>query len=250
MAGRKKTREVATLGPMLDGYQSVDGNDSGDERNEDKTKSLRPLPPRKSARIAAMAKSNDGPSYFDVLSNELVVHIFHMLAGGPDWQLYSRYDNWSEAWREEEKQEAKRYINGIALSSTCTRMRAIESEMRYPLLRLVMPVNEDEETMSSFISYLLREERKFDRITVICSESASLDVLRNLRNMTKELRLPPDDMRISDPKVSLHFPTILGGNYDVTTTAVQTYPRRAFYKWLTIFYVTYDSRDEQSWLHL
>ena len=62
MAGRKKTREAATLGPMLDGYQSVDGNDSGAERNEGNTESLRPLPPRKSARIAATAKSNDGPS--------------------------------------------------------------------------------------------------------------------------------------------------------------------------------------------
>jgi len=93
MVGRKKTREVATIGPLLDGYQSVDGNDSGDERNEDKTKSL-PRPPRKSARMAAMAKSNDGPSYFDVLSDELVVHIFHMFTGGADWQLY--YDTWSE----------------------------------------------------------------------------------------------------------------------------------------------------------
>ncbi len=49
MAGRKKSREVA--GPMMGEHQSVDGND----------KSL-PRPPRKSARIAATAKSNDGPS--------------------------------------------------------------------------------------------------------------------------------------------------------------------------------------------
>jgi hypothetical protein len=48
---------------------------------------------------------------------------------------------------------------------------------------------------------------------VIC---ASFSVLCDMRNATKELRLPPDDMRISDPKVSLHFPTIIG-NYDVTT---------------------------------
>jgi hypothetical protein len=37
-----------------------------------------------------MAKSNDGPpSYFDVLSNELLVNIFHMLTGGPEWHLIS-----------------------------------------------------------------------------------------------------------------------------------------------------------------
>jgi hypothetical protein len=98
MASRTKT--------LLDGYQSVDGNDSGAERNEDNTKSL-PRPPRKSARIAAMAKSNDGPSYFDVLSDELVVHIFHMLTGGPDWPAVydtERWKRWSEAGREEEKQ--------------------------------------------------------------------------------------------------------------------------------------------------
>jgi len=137
-----------------------------------------------------------------------------MLAGGPDWQLYSRYHNWSEAGREEEKQEAKRYINGIALSSSCTRMRAIESEMRYPLLRLVMPVNEDEETMSSFISHLLHEEPRFDRISVICSESASLDVLCDLRNATKDLRTAPDRHGSMDPKVNLFFPTI--GYFDET----------------------------------
>ena len=139
-----------------------------------------------------------------------------MLAGGPDWQLYSRYDTWSEAGREEEKQEAKRYINGIALSSSCTRMRAIESEMRYPLLHLVMPVNEDEETMSSFISHLLHEEPRFDRISVICSESASLDVLCDLRNATKHLRTAPSPDRHGsmDPKVNLLFPTI--GYFDET----------------------------------
>jgi hypothetical protein len=92
-------------------------------------------------------------------------------------------------------------------------MRAIESEMRYPLKRVVMPVNGDAD---SFISCIFRKERRFDRIIVICSESESLDVICNLRNVTKEFSLPPDDMRISDPKVSLHFPTI-GGNYDVTT---------------------------------
>ena len=137
-----------------------------------------------------------------------------MLTGGADWQLYSRYDTWSEAGREEEKQEAKRYINGIALSSSCTRMRAIESEMRYPLLHLVMPVNEDEETMSSFISYLLREESRFDRISAICSESASLDVLCDLRNATKDLRTAPDRHGSMDPKVNLLFPTI--GYFDET----------------------------------
>ena len=31
-----------------------------------------------------MAKSNDGPSYLDVLSNELEMNIFHMLTSGPD----------------------------------------------------------------------------------------------------------------------------------------------------------------------
>ena len=70
---------------MLGGYQSVADND-GAERNEDEIDSLYPSPPRKSACIA-MAKSNDGPSYFDVLSNELVVNIFHMLTGGPDWHV-------------------------------------------------------------------------------------------------------------------------------------------------------------------
>jgi hypothetical protein len=112
------------------------------------------------------------------------------------------------------KREAGPLESVIALSSTCTRMRAIASDMHYPLLRLVMPVNEDGEIMSSFISFLLREERRFDRIMVIC---ASFSVLHDLRNATKELCLPPDDMRISNPKVSLHFPTIMG-NYDVTTS--------------------------------
>ena len=70
---------------MLGGYQSVDDND-GAERTEDEIDSLYPSPPRKSACIA-MAKSDDGPSYFDVLSNELVVNIFHMLTGGPDWHV-------------------------------------------------------------------------------------------------------------------------------------------------------------------
>jgi len=75
-----------------------------------------------------------------------------------------------------------------------------------PCLRIILPA--DEESMSSFKSYLLREERRFDRISVICSESASLDVLRDLRNATKELRLPPDNWGTRDPKVHLLFPTI------------------------------------------
>jgi hypothetical protein len=87
-------------------------------------------------------------------------------------------------------------------------MRAIESEMRYPLLRIVLPLNKDEDSMSPFMSYLLREERRFDRIIVICSESASLDVLRDLRNATKEIRLPPDDMSAGEPKIGPYFPTI------------------------------------------
>ena len=211
--GRKKTREVSSLGPMMGGHQSVHGNDRA-ERNDEAIHN----PPRKSARIA-MAKSNDGPpSYFDVLSNELVVHIFHMLTGGPEWHLSHGVELWRSRWcetgREEEKQVAERYMNGIALSSTCTRMRAIESVMRYPLKRVVMPVNEDAD---SFISCIFRKERRFDRIIVICSESASLDVICNLRNATKELRLPPDDMSAGEPQVSLHFPTI-GGSYDVTTS--------------------------------
>jgi hypothetical protein len=212
MAGRKKSREVA--GPMMGGHQSVDGNDSGVERNEDETKSL-PRPPRKSARIA-MAKNDDGPSYFDVLSNELVVNIFHMLTGGADHAVPTVpfWKRWSEAGWEEEKKVAERYMSVIALSSTCTRMRAIESEMRHPLLRIVLPLNEDEDSMSSFVSYLLREEHRFDRIIVICSESASLDVLRNLRNVTKELRLPPDRHGVREPKIGLHFPTI--GCFDET----------------------------------
>jgi hypothetical protein len=211
--GRKKTREVSSLGPMMGGHQSVHGNDRA-ERNDEAIHN----PPRKSARIA-MAKSNDGPpSYFDVLSNELVVHIFHMLTGGPEWHLSHGVERWRSRWceegREEEKQVAERYLNGIALSSTCTRMRAIESVLRYPLKRLMMPLNNGD--ADSFISCIFRKERRFDRIIVICSESASLDVICNLRNVTKELSLPPDDMRISDPKVSFHVPTI-GGNYDVTT---------------------------------
>jgi hypothetical protein len=208
---KKKTREAASLGPVLGGHQYVYGNDSGAERNEDKES------PRKSARIA-MAKNDDGPSYFDVLSNELVVNIFHMLTGGADPAVPTVpfWKRWSEAGREEEKKVAGRYMSVIALSSSCTRMRAIESEMRYPLLRIVLPLNEDEDSMSSFMSYLLREERRFDRIIVICSESASLNVLRDLRNATKEIRLPPDDMSAGEPKIGLHFPTI-GGNYDETT---------------------------------
>ena len=62
-------------------------------------------PPRKSARIG-MAKSNDMPSYFDVLSNELVVNIFDMLTGG-DWGWYTmssfnrRLGCWDEIWYKE-----------------------------------------------------------------------------------------------------------------------------------------------------
>ena len=206
---KKKTREAASLGPVLGGHQYVYGNDSGAERNEDKES------PRKSARIA-MAKNDDGPSYFDVLSNELVVNIFHMLTGGADPAVPTVpfWKRWSEAGREEEKKVAERYMSVIALSSSCTRMRAIESEMRYPLLRIVLPLNEDEDSMSSFVSYLLREELRFDRIIVICSESASLDVLRNLRNVTKELRLPPDRHGFREPQVNLLFPTI--GYFDET----------------------------------
>ena len=70
---------------MLGGYHSVDDND-GAERNEDEIDSLYPSPPRKSA-CTAMAATMGHHKYFDVLSNELVVNIFHMLTGGPDWHV-------------------------------------------------------------------------------------------------------------------------------------------------------------------
>ena len=226
MAGKKKTREAASLGPVLGGIQSdntdrrtrlsssVDGNDDdGAERmNGDEIESLHTPPSQKSARIG-MAKSNDVPSYFDVLSNELVVNIFDMLTGG-DWGWYTvssfnrRWGCWDEIWYKENL-AAERYFSVIALSSSCTRMRAIESEMRHPLLRVVMPFNDDEESMSSFKSYLLREEHRFDRINVICSEFASLDVLCELCNATKDLRTAPDRVYGTiEPKVKIHFPTI------------------------------------------
>ena len=225
MAGKKKTREAASLGSVLGGIQSdterrtrlsssVDGNDDdGAERmNGDEIESLHTPPSQKSARIG-MAKSNDVPSYFDVLSNELVVNIFDMLTGG-DWGWYTvssfnrRWGCWDEIWYKENL-AAERYLSIIALSSTCTRMRAIESEMRHPLLRVVMPFNDDEESMSSFKSYLLREEHRFDRINVICSEFASLDVLCELCNATKDLRTAPDRVYGTiEPKVKIHFPTI------------------------------------------
>ena len=147
MADRKKSREAASLSPLMGGHQSVDGNDDGAARSEDEIESLRPPPPRKSAPIA-MAKRDDGQSYFDALSNELLVNIFHVLTGGADWHAVydgAGFRRCSEAGQEENRQQAERYLSGIALSSTCTRMRAIASDMRYPLLLLVMPVNEDEE---------------------------------------------------------------------------------------------------------
>ena len=181
MAGKKKTREVASFGPVLGGIQSdterrtrlsssVDGNDDGAQQrmNGDEIESLHtpPPPPRKSARIG-MAKSNDVPSsYFDVLTNELLVNIFDMLTGGDrGWYTMASFDRrwgcWDEIWYKE-KLSAERYLSVISLSSTCTRMRAIESEMRHPLVMVVMPFNEDDESMSSFKSYLLREERRLD----------------------------------------------------------------------------------------
>ena len=224
MAGKKKTREVASFGPVLGGIQSdterrtrlsssVDGNDGAQQMNGDEIESLHtPPPPRKSARIG-MAKSNGVPSYFDVLSNELVVNIFDMLTGGDrGWYTMSSFNRrwgcWDEIWYKE-KLSAERYLSVISLSSTCTRMRAIESEMRHPLVRVVMPLNEDDESMSSFKSYLLREERRFDRINVICSEFASLDVLCDLRNATKDLHTAPDRVYGTiETKVKIHFPTI------------------------------------------
>ena len=135
MAGKKKTREAASLlGPVLGGIQSdtdrrtrlssdVDGgNDDVAQRiimnGDDEIESP---PPRKSARIG-MAKSNDMPSYFDVLSDELVVNIFDMLTGG-DWGWYTvssfnrRWGCWDEIWYKENL-AAERYLSIIALSST------------------------------------------------------------------------------------------------------------------------------------
>jgi len=55
-----------------------------------------------------MAKSNDGPSYLDVLSNELVMNIFHMLTGGPDWHILRNVDLWRMRWSEGGRRRIKR----------------------------------------------------------------------------------------------------------------------------------------------
>ena len=73
----------------------------------------------------------------------------------------------------------------VALASTCTRMRALVAEMRYPFCLLLTAPSEGH-LLPSFKFTLAHHAHKFHAVEVRC-RTTSLGTLRTLQQATKDL---------------------------------------------------------------